>query len=70
MDDIDKRQVSFRYTNWRGETAIRTVVPEGIWFGVTEWHPTEQWFLKARDVQKGELRDFAFLDMVFEKVDD
>lgn len=61
------RELSFRYTNWRGETARRTVIPLEIWFGRTEWHPEEQWFLKGRDVNKGEIRDFALLDMVFEK---
>ncbi|WP_085032732.1 hypothetical protein [Ensifer aridi] len=61
------RELSFRYTNWRGETARRTVVPIEIWFGKTEWHPMEQWFLKAQDVEKGEIRDFAFLDIVFDR---
>lgn len=64
------RELSFRYTNWRGEAARRTVIPIEIWFGKTEWHPDEQWFLKARDIIKGEVRDFAFLDMVFEKNQD
>ncbi|MGR9169637.1 WYL domain-containing protein [Rhizobium sp. KDH_Rht_773_N] len=64
---VDGRELSFRYTNWRGETAHRTVVPVEIWFGKTEWHPKEQWFLKARDVEKGEIRDFAFLDIVFDQ---
>jgi predicted DNA-binding transcriptional regulator YafY len=59
------RQITFRYRNWRGETSTRTAVPVEIWFGKSEWHPEDQWFLKAVDVQKGDVRDFAFVDMSF-----
>lgn len=59
------KQIQFHYKNWRGETSIRTVVPIKIWYGRTEWHPLEQWFIKAIDVEKGEERDFALVDMIF-----
>lgn len=67
MGDSMERHIVFRYTNWRGETATRTVLPHKIWFGSTEWHPEEQWFLTGEDVEKGEIRDFALVDIVFEK---
>lgn len=51
------------YTNYRGETADRTIVPITIWFGHTEWHPEDQWLLKALDKDKGQVRDFALKDM-------
>lgn len=51
------------YTNWRGETGIRTIKPIRLWFGSTEYHPTPQWLLKAFDVDKGAERDFAVNDM-------
>lgn len=60
------KELQFLYTNWRGETSIRTAVPVKIWYGKTDWHPDEQWFIKAIDVEKGEERDFALVDMKFE----
>lgn len=52
--------MSFTYTNWRGETSTRAVIPESIWFGVSPFHGDEpQWFLKALDTDKQKHRDFA-----------
>jgi predicted DNA-binding transcriptional regulator YafY len=51
------------YTNWRGETAIRTIRPISMWWGKTDWHPEEQWMLTAYDCEKGAVRDFAWQDM-------
>lgn len=59
----DQDEIEFFYTNWRGENAIRTAIPKKIWFGQTSWHPEEQWFLRAFDVEKGEERDFALTDI-------
>lgn len=39
------------------------IEPVKIWFGSTEWHPQQQWFLKARDVTKKAERDFALIDI-------
>lgn len=58
-----RKAVKIVYTNWRKETAEREIVPIEIWFGKTEWHPEEQWFLKARDVGRGAERDFALQDI-------
>ena len=66
MADDTSRQITFVYNNWRGESAIRKVIPIKIWYGSTEWHPTEQWFLQATDVDKADIRDFALLDICFE----
>lgn len=54
---------TFVYRNWRGEVATRTVTPQSLWFGSTEWHPEPQWFLKAIDRGKGAPRDFALRDI-------
>ena len=51
------------YTNWRGETAERTIVPINIWYGVSEYHEGEQWFVKAVCRERGEVRDFAMKDL-------
>lgn len=62
-DEINLQQVSILYTNWRGEKAERVIVPISIWFGATEWHPEQQWLLKALDVEKDAERDFAMRDI-------
>lgn len=58
MQEQDKT-IRIVYTNYRGETAMRTILPDRIWFGSTEWHPEEQWLLDAFDLEKGEQRSFA-----------
>lgn len=51
------------YTNWRGETAERHIIPIRIWFGSTQWHKEEQWLLNAEDLDKKQHRDFAIKDI-------
>ena len=60
---IVETPLKFVYKNWKNETKERTVVPIGVWHGKTEFHPEKQWFLKARDLEKGEEREFALLDI-------
>lgn len=57
------KQVTILYTNYRGETATRLILPEKIWFGSTEWHPEPQWFLEALDIEKQAVRSFAMRDI-------
>lgn len=63
MTDTNPKSIRINYTNWRGETSERTIVPIEVWFGTTEWHPEEQWFLRAHDVDKDAVRDFALRDI-------
>ena len=56
--------VLIRYTNYRGETALRRIVPRAIRFASTEWHPGEQWLLDAYDLDKGADRSFAMKDIL------
>lgn len=51
------------YTNYRGEYGVRTLVPQGIYFGCTKWHRLPQWLMRAWDVEKGDYRDFALIDL-------
>ena len=53
------KPVALTYTNWRGQTAVRRIVPLRVWFGSTAWHPDPQWLLTAIDMDKGWKRDFA-----------
>ncbi|OGM12777.1 hypothetical protein A3A76_00770 [Candidatus Woesebacteria bacterium RIFCSPLOWO2_01_FULL_39_23] len=56
--------LKFEYTNWQSEVAIRRVQPVKLWYGKTQWHPKEQWFLKALDLEKNEERNFAVKDII------
>ena len=63
MSEKIKESVSILYTNYRGETALRRIIPKDIWFGKTDWHPEEQWLLNALDIDKGANRSFALKDI-------
>ncbi len=63
MVDVDSKVVEILYTNYKGETTRRRVLPEKIWFGSTEWHKEEQWLLDAHDINKNALRNFAMKDI-------
>jgi len=51
--------LAVKYRNWRGEEAVRRIVPVRVWFGACSWHPEPQWLLDAVDADKGEERTFA-----------
>ena len=51
------------YTNHRGDTSIRKIIPKEVFFHKTEWHPEFQWFMKAFDLNKEADRDFAMKDI-------
>ncbi len=55
--------LKFEYVNWEKKKAVRAVKPIKVWYGKTEWHPKNQWFLKALDLEKNEERDFALKDI-------
>ena len=63
MDTSDEKAVKILYTNYRGETALRTIVPARLFFGKTDWHPEPQWLLDAFDVEKAQNRAFAMKDV-------
>lgn len=47
------------YTNWRGVTRERQIVPVAVRFGADQWHPKPQHILDALDAETGEYRGFA-----------
>lgn len=51
------------YTNWKGETAVRRIVPRGIRFGSTEYHKEPQQLLDVWDVEKNAPRTYAMKDI-------
>lgn len=65
MDPVDPRTVvAIRYTNYRGETSVRRIVPRTIHFVSTEWHPEPQWVMEAYDLDRGAERSFAIKDIL------
>ena len=63
MKENEKQIVKILYTNYRGETTIRDIIPIKIWFGSTEWHPEENWLIDAYDLGKKANRSFAMKDI-------
>lgn len=57
------KEVFIDYTNWRKERSLRKILPLEIFFGLNEFHPGEQWLLKAIDIDKKVERIFAIKDI-------
>lgn len=55
--------VSIVYTNYKGITSIRQIIPKEILFGHNEWHAEDQWLMIAYDIQKRDERTFALKDI-------
>jgi NTP pyrophosphatase (non-canonical NTP hydrolase) len=60
---VRQQPITVRYTNWKSETRNRTIVPLAVWFGLSDFHEGEQWFIKALDAEKDSVRNFALLDI-------
>lgn len=63
MSHDPKAVIQIRYTNYKGETAVRRIVPIRIRFAASEWHPGEQWLMDAFDVDRQAERSFAMADI-------
>lgn len=61
--EFAKTEITIRYTNYRNETSIRKIAPISLWRGTTEWHPRIGWFLRARELERDVIRDFALEDV-------
>jgi len=59
-----KNRVKIVYKNWKGITSERLILPERIWWGSTEWHTEDQWMMRAIDLEKNEVRNFAMTDVL------
>jgi hypothetical protein len=60
---LEEVAITVSYKNWRGETAIRKIVPLNISFNATEYHPKPQWLLQVYDLDKNDFRDYALKDI-------
>lgn len=56
--------LKFTYTNWRGETAERTVLPLQIQFGTTPEHPEPTWLLYSICQDRKANRSFMMSKML------
>ncbi len=63
MNFEEKQKIKILYTNWKGITSYRNIVPKSIEFKATEWHKEEQWILNAFDIDKNADRGFALKDI-------
>lgn len=59
----------FTYKNHKNEVEKRCVAPKTVWFGRTEFHKDQQWFLRAYDYNRKGIRDFALNDFVHPRVE-
>jgi len=57
------KAVVVAYTNYKGTTAVRSIIPKTIYFGSNEWHKEPQWLLTAFDLDKNADRHFAMADI-------
>lgn len=60
----NRQKVKILYKNYRGKTAVRTIIPLKIWFGSTDWHPESQWLFDVIDCEKNAIRSFALKDIL------
>lgn len=58
-----QKTVVILYTNYKGETAERNIIPQSLRFASTEWHPEPQWLLDAFDLDRQAKRSFALKDV-------
>ncbi len=61
---IENKLVEIVYTNWKGETSVRNIMPKVFHWGTTKYHPELQWLLTAFDEDKQEDRTFAMKDIL------
>ncbi|MDP3148201.1 MAG: hypothetical protein Q8N83_03630 [Ignavibacteria bacterium] len=63
MIDNENHKVKICYTNYRGETNFREIIPIKIWFGKTDWHPEEGWLMDVYDINKKAERSLSIKDI-------
>jgi len=60
---MDNRIVRVYYTNWKGETEWRTIIPHDIFFGLNKYHTEPQWLMVGWDLDKSSERIYAMKDI-------
>ena len=60
---MDSKQISIVYTNYKGETKRRNIIPITMVFSSNKWHKEQQLLLLAYDVGMMAERTFAMKDI-------
>lgn len=55
----DYKSIEVLYTNWRGETRSREIIPKSARFGATQYNPDPQQLVVATDVETKRDKEFA-----------
>lgn len=58
-----ERVIQIDYTNYRGERAIRNIIPWMLQFRTSEHHHDLQWMIVAWDIDKNAWRSFPIKDI-------
>ena len=58
------RTLKFEYVNWEGKQATRNVKPIIMYYGNNKYHRTDQYLLKAIDLDKNAERNFSVKDIL------
>lgn len=57
---LGRHIATFEYTNWKGETEVRKVVPDRVvWMDEPDYGYKPGWFLIAWDLKRKAFRQFA-----------
>jgi predicted DNA-binding transcriptional regulator YafY len=64
-EKLEDAKIKVTYTNYRGETARRTITPLGLIYGTTQHHHVEQWLLNVWDHDREAIRTYALDDCDF-----
>jgi hypothetical protein len=67
MIDDRPQALTLRYTNWRGDTAMRRIVPLRVFWGSTEHHPKPCWLLDVHDIDRDARRLYALASCDFSR---
>ena len=62
---MNSKPLRILYINYKGETKVRNIIPQEIYYGSNDWHIEEQWLIDAIDIDKGALRTFAMAGIIF-----
>jgi hypothetical protein len=64
--DQEDAPIQVNYTNWKGAVRLREIVPVGLRYGDSPYHPGKQWLLEALDPEDGKIKDFSLNTCVFD----
>ncbi len=58
------KAIPVRYKNWKGEVAVRNIIPLSVFYGSNDFHKDVQWLMKVWDMEKQDYRTYALKDIL------